>query len=77
MKNVSNKELSKQITKLEGKIEMLFALLERNERTMFSIFGNKTKIRENLNMIGNVYKTAREDLNKFYNDVDKFYNEGE
>lgn len=72
MNRVSNKQLSKQITKLDAKLEVLMALLERNEKTMFSFFGRQKDLRDNLSKIGDVYSKVRDNLNDVYKKIDEF-----
>lgn len=73
MGNISNEQLSNQITKLDAKLEVLMALLERNEKTMFSFFGNQRNLRENLTKIEDVYKGVRQNLKDCYERIDKLY----
>lgn len=73
MGNISNEQLSNQIAKLDAKLEVLMYLLERNEKTMFSFFGNQGKLRENLARIGYVYKDTRQELQNCYERIDKLY----
>ena len=73
MDNISNKQLSSQIAKLDAKLELFIGLLERNEKTMFSFFGRQRDLKDNLSKISDVYSKARDNLNDVYMKIDEFY----
>lgn len=71
MKRVSNLELQKQIIKLDGKISVLFSLMERMENVICQVYSTDAKSAErNRQRTRETYKNATEVLQEFYKQVD-------
>ena len=76
MKKMSNVELSKQMYKLDCKMEILICLFERIEKTMYSIYGDRRLLSKNMSTIKFNYDRVRDNINEFNESVDKLFSEG-